>query len=130
MSVEEMPAQDRGARKSILVVDDEVLIRLAIADELRGFGFAVLEAANGDQADEILRAHPEISLVLTDVDMPGSLDGVALAHLIRQQRPDIKVMIMSGWPVQQLGTNFVTLRKPFDPAAVARYVKDSIEPPE
>lgn len=81
---------------AILVVEDEILIRLDTADYLRNRGFAVVEASNAHEAIEILGSGVAISLVFTDVRMPGSLDGVDLAKHIVSNYPGVHVMITSG----------------------------------
>ena len=83
-------------RKTILVVDDEVLVRMVIAEELRDRGYLVVEAASADEAAAILRAGMDVDLVFTDVTMPGRLDGLALAELVRANYPSLKVVITSG----------------------------------
>jgi CheY-like chemotaxis protein len=79
------------------VVEDEVLIRLVIADYLRDCGYKVHEAANADEALAILQA-PEVSIdvVFSDVEMPGSMDGFGLARWVRSNKPDIQVILTSG----------------------------------
>jgi CheY-like chemotaxis protein len=69
-------------RIAVLVVDDEVLVRLDVADQLRDVGYEVLEASNADQAIEILNITPSIRLLFTDIDMPGSMDGLKLAAAV------------------------------------------------
>jgi CheY-like chemotaxis protein len=77
-------------------VEDEVLVRLCVTDELRANGFTVLEAANGDEALQILNSAVPVDLVFTDIRMPGVIDGVALAQWLRKERPALKVMIASA----------------------------------
>jgi DNA-binding NtrC family response regulator len=81
---------------TILLVEDEVLIRMATADALRGAGFTVIEAAHADEAISILSASVSVDLLMTDVRMPGSMDGFALSEMLRASRPDMKLVIMSG----------------------------------
>ncbi len=81
----------------VLIVEDEALIRVALADFLQDVGFKVLEAANANEAVEIIeKASVPIDLVFTDVRMPGTLDGIELAHWIRTSRPQIAVIVVSG----------------------------------
>ena len=80
----------------VLVVEDEALLLFAIADELRDVGFNVLEARNADEAVARLEAHPDIAVVFTDVDMPGSMDGLGLMALVDQRWPAMKVVVTSG----------------------------------
>lgn len=81
----------------ILIVEDEVLIRMMIADELRRAGYAVIEAATAREAAEVFDSgNAEVALVFSDVCMPGSMDGVGLAKLIRTRRPSVKILLTSG----------------------------------
>jgi two-component system, response regulator PdtaR len=86
----------RLKRPTILVVDDEVLLRWMVAEELRDKGFVVVEAANSDEARAILQSSAHISVVMTDVRMPGSMDGLGLAQWVRTARPDLKIVIASA----------------------------------
>lgn len=93
------PAGDPSAGANVptvLLVEDEVLIRMATADALRGAGFTVIEAANADEALSILNAAVSVDLVMTDVRMPGSIDGLVLAEKLRASRPELKLVIVSG----------------------------------
>ncbi len=80
----------------VLVVEDEVLIRLVIADELRAQGFLVVEAATADQALSYFQAGLQVDLVLSDVKMPGSMNGVGLIQRLRIQAPDLPTVLTSG----------------------------------
>jgi two-component system, response regulator PdtaR len=86
----------RAERPTILLIEDEVLIRMMLADELRGRGFNVVEAQNADEALTLLQSRVPVGLVLTDVQLPGSMDGIGLARLLRATRPELKVVIASG----------------------------------
>jgi CheY-like chemotaxis protein len=81
----------------LLVVDDEAIVRMVIADFLRGAGFLVMEATTADDAVAMLRRHQDIRLVLTDVLMPGALNGFDLAEWIEHHRPDVRVLLTSGY---------------------------------
>jgi CheY-like chemotaxis protein len=89
---------------SILLVEDEVFARLAMADALMAAGFQVIQAATADEALKVLHSTVEIDLVLTDIKMPGTLDGCDLAKLIVANWPDIKVIILSGRYIEALAT--------------------------
>jgi CheY-like chemotaxis protein len=104
--------------RAILVVEDEVLIRLVLADTLRDAGYAVVEAANGDEALAVLTSSTPIDVVLTDVNMPGSLDGVGLGRYVRSTRPGLKVIIVSGRtaPTATVDAADAFLSKPYEPA--------------
>jgi DNA-binding NtrC family response regulator len=80
----------------VLVVEDDFLLRLDAMQMLEEAGFKVLEASNADQAIAILEARPDINVVFTDVDMPGSIDGIKLAHAVRGRWPPIKIIATSG----------------------------------
>jgi CheY-like chemotaxis protein len=83
-------------RRTVLLVEDEVLIRLMIADELRGQGLQVLEASNADEALAILESFLSVHLLFTDVRMPGRMDGLALAKLAQARFPRLKLIIASS----------------------------------
>lgn len=87
-------AEDRAA--VVLVVEDEVLIRLAIADYLRDCGYSVLEAAAAEEAMAIFTAAVTVDVVFSDVNLPGPMNGFALATWIRQNHPGIPVILTSG----------------------------------
>jgi len=79
----------------VLVVEDDVLLRLVTADSLREAGFEVLEAANAAEAMLVLASMP-VDAVFSDIDMPGKMDGLALAQWMRQRRLDTKIILTSG----------------------------------
>jgi len=80
----------------VLVVEDEFLIRLTLVESLSDEGFEVLEADTGDAALPILQSNPAICLLLTDIQLPGSLNGHALAAKARESLPDLPVIFMTG----------------------------------
>lgn len=80
----------------VLVVEDYPLIRMSAVDLVEEAGFIAIEAANADEAMSCLGQKTEISALFTDVDMPGSMDGLELAQTISRSRPDIRVIIGSG----------------------------------
>ena len=98
MSVRKVPAVETAAerRLRILVVEDELLIRLLISDVLRDAGYEVVEAVNGDEALDLINAGIAVDLVLSDVRMPGSTDGLALLKFVREKLADLPVIIVSG----------------------------------
>lgn len=83
-------------RAAILVVEDEALIRLNAVDFLTDEGYVVLEAANADEAIQILEARHDISLVFTDVNMPGSMNGLNLVEVIHKRWPLVMLIVTSG----------------------------------
>ena len=84
-------------RPVVLIVEDELLLRMDAADAIKSGGFDVVEAANADEAIEILEARPDITVVFTDIQMPGSMDGLKLARAVRGRWPPIKIVATSGF---------------------------------
>lgn len=83
-------------RRVVLLVEDEMLVRMDAADNLEGAGFEVIETANADAAFEALCRRGDIQVLFTDIRMPGSMDGLALARLVHDRWPHIAVVITSG----------------------------------
>lgn len=86
----------RTTQGCVLVVDDEMLIRMVIADVLRDEGLTVIEAVSGDEAYGLLLAGVAVDLLITDVRMPGALDGFALAAAARAMRPGLPILVGSA----------------------------------
>lgn len=86
------------AGERILLVEDEFLVRLTLVEALTEEGFRVIEAATGDEAAALLESEPSIRLLMTDIQLPGSLDGRALAKRVRALQPDLPVIFMTGRP--------------------------------
>jgi CheY-like chemotaxis protein len=94
-----MPQTDAAPEtvpRTVLIVDDDVLIRLVLCGVLRDTGLRVIEAGNAEEALTFLRTGSPVDLVFTDVRMPGPLDGAGLARLMRTEFPSIKVIKTSG----------------------------------
>lgn len=102
-----------------LVVDDEVLIRMFVADELRAAGLKVLEAANADEAIEMLNAVLNVDLLLTDVHMPGRMDGLELAKQVRSLYPGMRIILASNDESAIAIADFEFIAKPFNVARLA-----------
>ena len=83
-------------RPVILIVEDEFLIRMEAVDMIKAAGFAVVEAENAEEAIAILERRLDITVVFTDIQMPGSMDGLKLAACIRDRWPPIKIVATSG----------------------------------
>jgi CheY-like chemotaxis protein len=79
-----------------MVVEDEVVLRMAVSAHLRASGFVVIEAVDAEEAVELLRANHSIRLVFSDITMPGALDGDQLAGWIVERYPEIPVLLTSG----------------------------------
>lgn len=87
-----------GVATRVLVVEDEFLIRMTLVEALGDEGFECVEAESADAALPILQADPAIKLLLTDIKLPGLLDGRALARRAREQLPDLPIVFMTGQP--------------------------------
>jgi CheY-like chemotaxis protein len=106
---------------SVLVVEDEELLRIFAVELVEDAGFRAFEAANADQAIAVLEKRSDISLLLTDIHMPGSMDGLRLAHVVRHRWPPIKIIVVSGQvhlteDDMPAGSRF--FRKPYQPTEV------------
>jgi CheY-like chemotaxis protein len=99
----------------ILVLEDEVLIRALIAEELRLAGFSVIEADRADDALTYIKAGEQVDLVFSDIRTPGSLNGLQLAEILRDKYPDIPVILTSGnVPPRHFGIVETFVPKPYD----------------
>lgn len=106
-----------AGERTILVVDDEPLIRMSIAAFFEDEGFTVYEAASAEDAVATLETHAEIQIVVTDVQMPGAIDGVKLAHFIRDRWPPTILIVSSGRaapPLADLPARSAFVGKPVD----------------
>src|ERR1700690_3128346 len=81
---------------TVLVVEDEMMVRQPIAEYLRDCGYNVLEAADASEAIALLGSD-QVDVVFSDVRMPGRMDGFGLARWLRQNHPDVSVLLTSGW---------------------------------
>jgi CheY-like chemotaxis protein len=102
--------------KTILVVEDEPFVRMMAVDMLEDAGYAVREAGTADEALSLLETDAKIDIVFTDIKMPGSMDGLALAEIVGSRWPDIGIIITSGHislPEQVGPTQAVFLPKPY-----------------
>ncbi len=84
------------ARRSVLVVEDEPLIRMEATDMIEEAGFNVYEVGTADDAIPMLERHGDIAVLFTDVDMPGSMNGLKLAAHVRERWPEVYIIIASG----------------------------------
>lgn len=106
---------------TVLVVDDEPLIRMDAVGMLEEAGFNVIEAGNADEAIDILQTTTDIWAIFTDVDMPGSMDGLRLAHAVRDRWPPVHIFVISGHRVieaDDLPASGRFFSKPYDSIAV------------
>jgi CheY-like chemotaxis protein len=124
-----VPQQPVPARPpAVLVVEDEILLRTAVAFYLRDCGFDVVEAGNADEAIRVMNAGIRVDIVFSDINMPGSLDGFGLAQWLRRKRPGLKIILTSGAAstakdARERGEHGPILDKPYDHAALARRLR-------
>ncbi|MDR6394316.1 response regulator [Herbaspirillum seropedicae] len=118
--------------KTILVVDDEPLVRMVTVEVLRDLGYSVLEAEDGPSALRVVEAYQEIDLLLTDVGLPNGMNGRQLADAIRAPRPDLPVLFVTGYAENavlnhgHLERGMQVLTKPFAADVLARRVKELV----
>ena len=126
------PAEESGPIEAptILVVEDEWLIRTALSDDLRSRGYRVIEARDADEALAVLRTDFKIDGVVTDVVMPGTIDGVGLAQWIGRERPALHVILATavnttrnGSPLDSYGR---LVSKPYDFAEIVRIIRAAL----
>lgn len=116
--------QDAGHQhRSVLVVEDEVLIRMMVSEALRVRGLTVVETATAEEALTVLQSETPVELVLSDVRLPGAMNGVELAAWIRNSRPDLKIVIAASHVgLTPPGMVDATFEKPYDLDEVAQRV--------
>jgi CheY-like chemotaxis protein len=103
---------DNGrASRRLLLVEDEILVRDTLADELREEGFDVIEAGTGDEAIRLLEQRTDFDVVCTDVRMPGKADGIDVAVCARGRMPSVPVLVVSGY-ASELGRRLDVLAPP------------------
>jgi DNA-binding response OmpR family regulator len=109
----------------LLLVEDEFLIRLSLSEVLSDDGFEVVEAEDGDTALALLDAQEAFAIMLTDIQLPGSLDGRALAERARTTRPALPVIFMSGRPQSVASANPLDtyVNKPYLPSVLSATVR-------
>ena len=104
-------------RDIVLVVDDEPLVRMLAVEVAEEAGFEVLEASNADEAVILLETVPGIRILMTDVDMPGSMDGLKLAASVRDRWPPVEIIVVSGMQrprIHELPERAIFFDKPYD----------------
>jgi CheY-like chemotaxis protein len=109
---------------TILLVEDEVLVRFDTGERLREAGYAVLEAANAEEARSLLKTFPEIALVFSDIQMPGSMNGAEFARYVRADYPEIPVILTSGTsvPPGEADAAVAFFAKPYRPSDLVKRI--------
>ncbi len=109
-------------RNAVLVVEDDPLVRLGAVDLVEDAGFVVYEAENAEDAIHMLEEHEDIFALFTDIEMPGSMDGLKLAHMVNRRWPPVAILIASGYlklSRQDLPDEAMFFTKPYSPATIA-----------
>lgn len=128
-----VPIPDGGHGETVLIIDDEETVRMLVAEVLGDAGYRVIEAPDGPAGLEILRSDVRIDLLISDVGLPGGLNGRQVADAARETRPDLKVLFITGYAENAavgnglLAPGMEVLTKPFVMADLALKVHDLIE---
>jgi CheY-like chemotaxis protein len=124
-----------GGNETILVVEDNASLRRAAVQQLAVLGYQVREADNAAAALHILHSEEHVDLLFTDVVMPGGMDGIELAQRAARLRPDIRILVTSGFPDvrcaerQKLASRFPLLGKPYRQEELARALRERLDEP-
>jgi CheY-like chemotaxis protein len=117
----------KGSPHAVLIVEDDQLLMALTAGIVEDAGFEAIQAGDADQAVAILKARSDIALLPTDVDMPGSMDGVKLAHAVRDRWPPIKIIVVSSRvPDRDLPAGSHFFRKPYHSGAMVLEMRSLI----
>ncbi|MET3996994.1 CheY-like chemotaxis protein [Bradyrhizobium sp. i1.4.4] len=122
-----MSSAHAARRPVVLIVEDDLLIRLHAAQIIEDAGFDVIEASNADEAISILEARSDITILFTDIQMPGSMDGLKLAAAVRGRWPPIKIVATSGIVdvrADDLPEGGRFLPKPYDPTQLMATLRE------
>lgn len=114
------------AKHTILIVEDEAIIRFELADFFNDAGYAVFEASDADEAIAIMKRESSIRIVLTDIQLPGSMDGLKLAHYVRDRYPPTVLLVTSGMAhvsANDLPADSQFIAKPFDPSRLLQQIE-------
>ena len=122
-----------GTGPAVLIVEDEILLLMDAIDSLEAAGFEVVDAKNADDAIAMLEQRNDIVLIFTDIDIPGSMDGLKLAHFVKNRWPPIKIIATSGHAKIKAndlpeGSRFIP--KPYKAPEVAETIHQLIQPRE
>ncbi|MGI4939484.1 MAG: response regulator [Janthinobacterium lividum] len=112
---------------SVLLVEDEPDVRELTAEALRDQGLRVLEAENGPAALRLVQAGPQLDLLVTDVGLPGGLDGRQVAEAVRQRHPDLPVILITGYATSRQTEGMDVLRKPFEMAQLVELIRTKLK---
>lgn len=117
---------------AVLVVEDEPITRMDVVEQLEEGGFKVFEAPDADRAIKILETNPAIRVLFTDIDMPGSMDGLKLAAAVRDRWPPIRIVVASGLRkvnLDALPDNSRFFSKPYNVNEIAATMRSMVQTP-
>jgi CheY-like chemotaxis protein len=130
---EELSIAESGAGETVLVIDDEPIVRMLIIETVEEAGFTALEAQDGPSGLKILQSDARIDLLVTDVGLPGGMNGRQVADAARVTRPELKVLFVTGYAENAavangyLEPNMAVVTKPFVMADLAKKITEMIE---
>ena len=119
-----------GARPAVLIIEDDFLVRAAAVAHLEESGFSLVEAQTADEAMAILRDDRSIAAVFSDVQMPGSMDGIALAQWLARACPNVKVLLTSGRRNPDKSVRWRFIAKPYSLEEMERELRNLLASPE
>jgi two-component system, response regulator PdtaR len=131
--IEVMDEKSSRPTPVVLIVEDDPLLRMLAVEVVGDAGFVALEAADADEAVALLESRPDISLLFTDVNMPGTMDGLKLAHAVRDRWPPIKILVVSGevrHRIPELPPNSRFIEKPYRAAAMIDELRSLVGSPD
>ncbi len=123
-------AKSETMTAAVLIVEDEPLLRINMSSYIEDAGFTAYEAANADEAIRILEQHSEIRLIFTDINMPGSMDGLRLAHYVRRRWPPVKIIVTSGLVKvrsEDMPEGALFVEKPYRPEHITDRVRELMD---
>lgn len=131
------PGEPRGGKETVLVVEDELGLRMLVEAVLQKYGYTVILAEHGVEALKLWKEHPgAVDLLLTDMVMPEGMTGLDLSEQLRADRPDLRIIYMSGYSVDFMGNEmsgvqegFNFLQKPYRPDQLVRAVREVLDSP-
>ncbi len=121
-----------AAGETVLVIDDEPLVRMLVVEVLEDLGFTAIEAGDGPQGLKVLRSNARIDLLITDVGLPNGMNGRQVADAARELRPDLKVMFVTGYAENavlshgHLDPGMQVMTKPFDMSVLANRIRSMV----
>jgi CheY-like chemotaxis protein len=127
VGIEDDHSGDEAVRLVVLVVEDDVLVRMLACDILTEGGHHSIDAVNAEEALVLIDARPDIGVMFTDVDMPGEINGLGLARLVSMKRPDLPMIVTTGAAEilpGDLPPNTRFLAKPYSPSELLTVITD------